>query len=88
MRHRFGVRISSSGPYAIISALFGLYAVFLPTARSASLGANEKLASLVLIVGVGIVDDFHAWISVVIGFAVFLLIAPFCFPRPIGEKGA
>jgi hypothetical protein len=88
LRHLVGVRMSSSGPYAVVAALFGLYAVFLPTARSSWLGVNEKVLSLVLIGAVGVIDDFRAWISVLIGFAVFLLVAPLCFPRPAGEKAA
>jgi hypothetical protein len=81
-----GVRIAASGPYAMVAALFGLYAVFLPTARSSWLGVNEKRMTMTMIIAVGIIDDFGAWISVGIGFAVFLLAAPLCFPRSGGEK--
>jgi hypothetical protein len=42
--------------------------------------------ALVLIAAIGVVDEFAAWISVMVGLVVFLLIAPLCFPRPPAEK--
>jgi hypothetical protein len=69
---------TSSGPYAIITALLCLYCVFLPTVRSHLFAINEKVLLVVLLLMSGLFDSLENWILIVVGFIVFLLFAPLC----------
>jgi hypothetical protein len=76
----YGGSIPGSGPYAILMAIFGLYAVFLPTVRAPVFGVNEKVAAVLLLASIGIIDGFRLWLPVAVGFIAFLITAPFFYP--------
>jgi hypothetical protein len=82
LERTFSIAISASGPYAVLAALFGLYSVFVPTVRARLMAVNEKVLALILFMAIGILDDFRALACVAVGFVVFLLTGPFCFPSP------
>jgi hypothetical protein len=77
----FVFSLSSSGPYSLLTALLCLYCVFLPTVPAHFIPVNEKALLACLLLAFGLLDGFDAWILVAVGFVVFLMSAPCCFPE-------
>jgi hypothetical protein len=77
----FKVIEMSSGPYTVVTTLLCLYCVFLPTVRAHLLPINEKVLLVGLLFATSLLNKLTVYFLVAIGFVVFLVSAPFCFPN-------
>jgi hypothetical protein len=80
VEQKMGGLIPGSGPYAVMMALSGLYAVFLPTMKGVWIGVNEKVVVLVGLISVVVVDGLRSLLPMAVGFVVFLVTAPLFYP--------
>lgn len=77
---KFNIKIRSTGPFALDSALLCSYCILYPTYRSSILPISDKLAMFFIILVSGLFDDLLAIVPIVCGIAAFFLLSPIIIP--------
>lgn len=77
---KLGIKIKSTGPFAMITALLCIYCILFPTYRLPVFEINDKLAMFLVLSVSGLFSDLYAVVPVLCGILSFVLLSPIVIP--------